>query len=70
MKGVRCSEVPLPKESDNWVAIAINRTSGYLLDFYFGALRSLWQTRVQEPLLIQSILQALREMIQGGIAGF
>lgn len=59
------SETPLPEVSDNWVSIAINRTSSYLLDFYFGGLRALWQTRAQEQPLIQSILQALREIIEG-----
>lgn len=59
------SEAPLPEESNVWVTVAINRTSGYLLDFYFSALRSLWQTRAQEQPLIQSILQALSEMIEG-----
>jgi len=64
-KACAASETPLPEESDNWVTVAINRTSSYLLDFYFGALRSLWQTRAQEQPLIQSILQALRETIGG-----
>src|SRR5437588_5119564 len=35
------------------------------MDFYFDALRSVWQTRDQEQQLIQSILEALREMIEG-----
>jgi hypothetical protein len=59
------NEQPLPDTSDNWVGIAINRTSGHLMDFYFDALRSVWQTRDQEQQLIQSILEALREMIEG-----
>jgi hypothetical protein len=59
------SEAPMPEESDDWVTVAINRTSGYLLDFYFGALRLLWQTRQQEQPLIQSILRALVDTIEG-----
>src|SRR5258705_5998614 len=59
------NEQPLPDTSDDWVTVAINRTSGYLMDFYFDALRSVWQTRDQEQQLIQSILEALREMIEG-----
>ena len=60
------NERPLPDTSDDWVSVAINCTSGYLIDFYFGVLRSVWQTRDQEQQLIQSILVALREMINGG----
>jgi Domain of unknown function (DUF4020)/SIR2-like domain len=59
------NEQPLPDTADNWVTVAINRSSGYLMDFYFDALRSVWQTRDQEQQLIQSILEALREMIEG-----
>jgi hypothetical protein len=59
------NEELLPEASDNWLTVAINRTSGYLLDFYFGVLRSLWQTRAHENELIQSILQALKETIDG-----
>jgi hypothetical protein len=60
------NELPLPDTSDDWVTVAINRTSGYLMEFYFDALRSVWQNRDQEQQLIQSILQMLREMIEGG----
>lgn len=60
------NERPLPDTSDDWVGVAINRTSGYLTDFYFDALRSVWQTRDKEKQLIQSILEALRKMIEGG----
>ena len=56
---MRANEAPLPQVSDNWLTVAINRTSGYLLNFYLGSLRSLWQTRAQEKPLIESILQAL-----------
>jgi len=59
------NEQPLPDTSDNWVGVAINRTSGHLMDFYFDALRFVWQTRDQEQQLIQSIPEALREMIEG-----
>jgi hypothetical protein len=59
------NEAPLPEAPDKWLTIAINRTSGYLLDFYFGALRSLWQTRAQEEPLIQSILRSLAQTIEG-----
>lgn len=59
------NEPPLPDSSDDWVAVAINRTSGYLMDFYFDALRSVWQARDQEQQLIQYILDTLREMIAG-----
>ncbi len=59
-------EQPLPETADNWVTVAINRTTGYLLDFYFGALRSLWQNRAQEQVRMQSILQALETTIGGG----
>jgi hypothetical protein len=58
-------EQPLPETADNWVTVAINRTSGYLLDFYFGVLRSLGQDRAQEQTQIQSILQALEIMVDG-----
>ncbi len=59
------NEQSLPETSTKWLAVAINRTSGYLLDFYFGALRSLWQTRAQEKQLIQSILQELAATLEG-----
>jgi hypothetical protein len=55
----------LSEAADNWVTVAINRTSGNLLDFYFDALKLVWQTPAQEQPLIQSILQALRQTIQG-----
>lgn len=58
-------EQPLPEAAENWVTVAINRTSGYLLDFYFGALRLLWPNRAQEQVRIQSILQALETAIDG-----
>jgi hypothetical protein len=41
-------EQPLPEAAENWVAVAINRTSGYLMDFYFEALRLVWPNRAQE----------------------
>lgn len=58
-------EQPLPEEVENWVTVAINRTSGYLLDFYFEALRLLWPNRGQEEVLIQSIHQALETALDG-----
>ena len=58
-------EQPLPEAAENWVTIAINRTSGYVLDFYFEALRLLWPNRGQEQVRIQSILQALETAIDG-----
>ena len=58
-------EQPLPEAAENWVTVAINRTSGDLLDFYFGALRLLWPNRGQEQLHIQSILRALEAAIDG-----
>jgi Domain of unknown function (DUF4020) len=58
-------EQPLPEAAENWVTIAINRTSGYLLDFYFEALRLLWPNRGQEQERIQSILKALETAIDG-----
>jgi len=58
-------EQPLPKEADNWVTVAINRTSGYLLDFYFEAFRLLWPNRTTEQARMQSILQALETAING-----
>jgi hypothetical protein len=59
------NERPLPDTTENWVTVAINRTSGNLMDFYFDALRSVWQTREQEHQIIQSIVDALRETIEG-----
>jgi hypothetical protein len=56
-------ESPLPEEDDNWVTVAINRTSGHLLEFYFDALRLLWPNREQERERIQAILQVLETMI-------
>jgi hypothetical protein len=56
-------ESPLPEEDDNWVTVAINRTSGHLLEFYFDALRLLWPNREQEQERIQAILQVLETMI-------
>lgn len=58
-------ERPLPEEADNWVTVAINRTSGYLLDFYFEAFRLLWPNRTTEQARMQSILQALETAING-----
>jgi len=58
-------EKALPGTSEDWVVVAINRTSGYLLDFYFDALRSVWLTREQEKPMIQSIVEALKEMSDG-----
>ena len=60
------NERPLPGASSEWVTVAINCTSGYLIEFYFDALRSVWQARNQEQQLIQSILDTLRETIEGG----
>ncbi len=59
------NEKQLPEAADNWVAVAINRTSGNLLGFYFDALKSLWQNRTQEQLLIEAFLNALKTMIEG-----
>jgi hypothetical protein len=58
-------EQPLPEQAENWVTVAINRTSGYLMDFYFEALRLLWPNRIQEEVRIASILQALETAING-----
>jgi Domain of unknown function (DUF4020) len=58
-------EQPLPEAADSWVTVAINRTSGYLLDFYFEALRLLWPNRGQEEVRVQSILEALEIAIDG-----
>jgi hypothetical protein len=58
-------EQPLPEAAESWVTVAINRTSGYLLDFYFEALRLLWPNRGQEEVRVQSILQALETAIDG-----
>jgi Domain of unknown function (DUF4020)/SIR2-like domain len=58
-------EQPLPGEAENWVTVAINRTSGYLLDFYFEAFRLLWPNRAAEQARMQSILQALEIAING-----
>lgn len=57
-------EPPLPEKDENWVTVAINRTSGYLLDFYFDALRLLWPNRSEEARM-QSILQGLETAIDG-----
>ena len=37
-------ELSLPEEDENRVTLAINLTSGQLLEFYFDALRLLWPT--------------------------
>ncbi len=58
-------EQPLPEAAENWVTVAINRTSGYLLDFYFEAFRLLWPNRTEEQARMQSILQALEAAING-----
>jgi hypothetical protein len=58
-------EQPLPEEAENWVTVAINRTSGYLLDFYFEAFRLLWPNRAAEQARMQSILQSLETAING-----
>jgi hypothetical protein len=58
-------EQPLPEAAENWVTVAINRTSGYLLDFYFEAFRLLWPNRTEEQARMQSILQALEGAING-----
>lgn len=58
-------EKPMPDHSSDWLTVAINRTAGYLLDFYFDALRSVWETRAQEKHMIQSILDGLTVTIGG-----
>jgi len=58
-------EPPLPDAAENWVMVAINRTSGYLLDFHFQALRLLWPNRRQEYVRIQSMLRALEAALDG-----
>ena len=58
-------EQPLPVAAESWVTVVINRTSRYLLDFYFQALRLLWANRGQERVRIQSILRALEVAIDG-----
>lgn len=56
-------EPPLPETAENWVTVAINRTSGYLLDFYFEAFRLLWPKRQEEQERIDLVLQALEAAI-------
>jgi hypothetical protein len=63
--GSAAHEHPLPESADDWVFVAINRISGYILNSYFGALRLLWPNRGQEQVHIQSILQALEAAIDG-----
>jgi SIR2-like domain len=58
-------EPPLPETAENWVTVAINRTSGYLLDFYFEAFRLLWPKRQEEQGRIDSLLGALEAAIGG-----
>jgi hypothetical protein len=58
-------EKPLPDTSSDWVTVAINRTAGYVMDFYFDALRTVWRTRAQEQEMIQSIVDALVVTIGG-----
>jgi hypothetical protein len=58
-------EQTLPEEAENWVTVAINRTSGYLLDFYFEAFRLLWPNRAMEQARMQLILQTLEAAING-----
>lgn len=58
-------EQPLPEQNDNWVFVAINRTSARILEFYFEALRLLWPNRDQEQARIQAILQMLETTIGG-----
>lgn len=53
------TEPALPETSNEWVSIAINRNSGYLLEFYFDAVRLLWQTRDEEVAQISSLLETL-----------
>jgi len=55
----------LPETAENWVTVAINRASGYLLDFYFEAFRLLWPKRQEEQGRIDSVLQALETAIGG-----
>ena len=59
-------EPPMPEAVGNWVTVAINRTSGYLLEFYFEAFRLLWPKRQEEQGRIDSVLQALGAAIGGG----
>ncbi len=59
-------EPPLPEAAENWVSVAINRTSGYLLEFYFEAFRLLWPKRQGQQGRIDSVLQALEAAIGGG----
>lgn len=59
------NEQPLPETADDWVLKAINRTSGYLLDFYFESLRLLWPKRQEEQGRIDSVLHALEVAIGG-----
>lgn len=58
-------EQALPETADNWVTVAINRTSGYLLDFYFESFRLLWPKRQEEQGRIDSVLHALEVAIGG-----
>jgi hypothetical protein len=61
-------EPPLPEQTDNWVFVAINRTSARILEFYFEALRLLWPNRGQEQERIQAILQMLGTAVGGDSA--
>lgn len=63
--GCVAQEHPLPEQDEDWVTVAIKRTSARILEFYFEALRLLWPNRGQEQARIQSILQALETAIAG-----
>lgn len=57
-------EPPLPETAESWVTVAINRASGYLLEFYFEAFRLLWPKRQEGQERIDSVLQALEAAIR------
>jgi len=58
-------EAPLADKTDSWVSIAINRSSGYLVEFYCDSLRSLWQAREAHKETIGLILGRLKHMTAG-----
>jgi len=58
-------EAALPDPTDSWVNIAINLSSGYLIEFYCDSLRSLWPGREEHKETISLILNRLKHMTAG-----
>lgn len=58
-------ESALPDPTDSWVNIAINRSSGYLIEFYCDSLRALWPRREEHQETIGLILNRIRHMTDG-----